>query len=218
LRENKFVALVGTRKITQYGRQVTELVAQALVEAGCVVVAGSGDNNNAVCGLGLGAGEMCVSLGTSDTVTFVGRGDAVRPHVRGHVMPHAALPGAVFAMVCYRNGAQVRERIRDVHAAGSWEAFGAALRGPMVDEEGAAVLVYQFDAAEIVPHGVEGTYAVRVGAGGEVEVLKEAPRGAAYVRAAVLGRAVASRAHAAALGLSGVLALMSIRPKTSEGS
>ena len=40
LRGDRFVAVVGTRKITQYGRQVTELVAKELVEAGCVVVSG----------------------------------------------------------------------------------------------------------------------------------------------------------------------------------
>jgi DNA processing protein len=40
LREDRFVAVVGTRKITQYGMQVTQLVAKELVEAGCVVVSG----------------------------------------------------------------------------------------------------------------------------------------------------------------------------------
>lgn len=36
----KTVAIVGTRKITSYGRQVTELVTRDLVDAGCVIVSG----------------------------------------------------------------------------------------------------------------------------------------------------------------------------------
>lgn len=35
-----FVGVVGTRKITDYGRQVTELLTRGLVEAGCVIVSG----------------------------------------------------------------------------------------------------------------------------------------------------------------------------------
>jgi DNA processing protein len=40
LGEDRFVGVVGTRKITQYGTQVTQLVAKELVGAGCVVVSG----------------------------------------------------------------------------------------------------------------------------------------------------------------------------------
>ena len=40
LQEDKFIAIVGTRKITQYGRQVTQMVAKDLVEAGFVIVSG----------------------------------------------------------------------------------------------------------------------------------------------------------------------------------
>lgn len=36
----KMIAVVGTRKITSYGSQVTELVARDLVDAGCVIVSG----------------------------------------------------------------------------------------------------------------------------------------------------------------------------------
>lgn len=36
----KTVAVVGTRRITAYGRQVTELIVRDLVEAGCVIVSG----------------------------------------------------------------------------------------------------------------------------------------------------------------------------------
>jgi DNA processing protein len=37
---NPVVAIVGTRKITAYGRQVTEMFTQELVDAGCIIVSG----------------------------------------------------------------------------------------------------------------------------------------------------------------------------------
>ncbi|MBI4084421.1 MAG: DNA-protecting protein DprA [Candidatus Levybacteria bacterium] len=37
---NHFISVVGTRKITQYGREVTTLITQELVQAGCVIVSG----------------------------------------------------------------------------------------------------------------------------------------------------------------------------------
>ncbi len=41
LRSNNItIAVVGTRKITQYGREVTTLITQELVQAGCVIVSG----------------------------------------------------------------------------------------------------------------------------------------------------------------------------------
>lgn len=37
---NRFIAVVGTRKITSYGRQVTEIIARDLVRSGCCIVSG----------------------------------------------------------------------------------------------------------------------------------------------------------------------------------
>lgn len=38
--QDPMIGIVGTRKITDYGRQVTEMLTQELVEAGCVIVSG----------------------------------------------------------------------------------------------------------------------------------------------------------------------------------
>ncbi|CAN5133770.1 DNA-processing protein DprA [soil metagenome] len=38
--EKKVIAVVGTRRITSYGRAVTELFTESLVQAGCVIVSG----------------------------------------------------------------------------------------------------------------------------------------------------------------------------------
>lgn len=142
------------------------------------MTAGSDDNNNAVCGLALLPG---VSLGTSDTVTFLPRA-AARPHLRGQVLPQPALPDAHFAMVCDQNDSCAQEKIRETHAAGSWDAFEAALRQALCDADGSVMLVFHCSAPEIVPHGLCGNYALRVTTGGEVRVLDALPSGAAYVR------------------------------------
>ncbi len=42
------IGIVGTRKITDYGRQVTELLTRELVDAGCVIVSGLGLGVDAV--------------------------------------------------------------------------------------------------------------------------------------------------------------------------
>jgi len=38
--DKKPIAIVGTRKVTEYGRQVTEMLTRELVEAGCTIISG----------------------------------------------------------------------------------------------------------------------------------------------------------------------------------
>jgi DNA processing protein len=40
VQNDSYIGIVGTRKITDYGRQVTEMLTQELVNAGCVIVSG----------------------------------------------------------------------------------------------------------------------------------------------------------------------------------
>lgn len=40
VQHNKLLAVVGTRKVTQYGKQVTETLTEALASSGCVIVSG----------------------------------------------------------------------------------------------------------------------------------------------------------------------------------
>lgn len=40
VQNDSFIGIVGTRKITDYGRQVTETITRELVDAGCVIVSG----------------------------------------------------------------------------------------------------------------------------------------------------------------------------------
>jgi len=40
VQDDVYIGVVGTRKITDYGRQVTELLTRELVDADCVIVSG----------------------------------------------------------------------------------------------------------------------------------------------------------------------------------
>lgn len=92
----------------------------------CRVIAFSGDNPNSLAGLRLQeAGDIAVSLGTSDTL-FGSLRDP-RPSGReGHVFVNPIDSEAYMAMICFKNGSLTREWVRDRVAAGSWKEFGAA--------------------------------------------------------------------------------------------
>ena len=94
----------------------------------CQVIAFSGDNPNSLAGLRLAhAGDIAVSLGTSDTV--FGSLAEPRPSAdEGHVFANPVDPAAYMALVCYKNGSLTREKIRDDRAGGSWSRFSECLR------------------------------------------------------------------------------------------
>ncbi len=92
----------------------------------CRVIAFSGDNPNSLAGLRLQeAGDIAVSLGTSDTV-FGSLRDPRPSGQEGHVFVNPIDPEGYMAMICFKNGSLTRERVRDRHAGGSWTDFGDA--------------------------------------------------------------------------------------------
>lgn len=95
--------------------------------AGCIVIAFSGDNPNSLAGLRLRqAGDVAISLGTSDTV--FGSLSEPRPSAsEGHIFANPVDPSGYMALICYKNGSLTREKIRDDCAGGSWERFNEAL-------------------------------------------------------------------------------------------
>ena len=73
----------------------------------------SGDNPCSLAGLRIrNAGEIAISLGTSDTV--FGSLTAPKPSAaEGHIFANPVDPAAYMAMVCFKNGSLTREFIRD---------------------------------------------------------------------------------------------------------
>jgi xylulokinase len=132
----------------------------------CAVVAGSGDNPNAMAAMGLNAAtdtgsssnssssaavsgqDIAVSLGTSDTAMGNTTAEPV-PAVEGHIMRSALSPSACFAMLVYKNGGVTRQSVRDRCAAGSWTGFEEALSSSAPGNGGVIGLL--LDLPEITP-------------------------------------------------------------------
>ena len=104
----------------------------------CQVVCCSGDNPNALVGLGLQTGEIAVSLGTSDTLMGVMSMPAPKPD--GHVMCHAGKPDTFFAMLVYKNADVVRKQVRDTVCDGDWANFSRILAESAPGNGGVCVL------------------------------------------------------------------------------
>ena len=171
----------------------------------CEVVAWSGDNPCSVAGLGVrAAGDVAVSLGTSDTI--FGLLAAATPGVDGHVFVNPVDPAGFMAMLCYKNGSLTRERVRDAAAGGAWPAFDAALLGGAPGNGGR--LGFFLDAAEITPTTpAAGDFRFEASAGagdGGVRAVAAFPSPADDVRAAVQTKFLSMRAHSAAVGLAPV--------------
>jgi xylulokinase len=165
----------------------------------CLVVAASGDNPNALAGMGIVDAEagavLGMSLGTSDTVMGVMKGPT--PQIYAMVLPAATDLSAYIVMLVYKNGSIVRERIRDECCGGDWKAFEEALASTPPANNGKLSLLLgmpeitpQIDAAGDFYSGVQDP------------ILSESDLSAAErVRAVVEGRFLSMRAKLTSLGL-----------------
>lgn len=72
----------------------------------------------------LKAGDMALSLGTSDTLFLP---SLVRPYLpQGHVLVSPVSEGFML-LLCFKNGSLTRERIRNQCAEGKWDLFNTHL-------------------------------------------------------------------------------------------
>jgi xylulokinase len=108
----------------------------------------SGDNPCSVIGLGLiKAGQVAVSLGTSDTFFGSMRSCHTDAHGEGHVFGSPA--GYYMTLICFKNGSLAREKIREQYGIKDWNEFGKQLASTPPGNRGGILLPW-FDA-EIVP-------------------------------------------------------------------
>ncbi|XP_012590318.1 PREDICTED: xylulose kinase isoform X4 [Condylura cristata] len=92
----------------------------------CKVVAFTGDNPASLAGMRLEEGDIAVSLGTSDTL-FLWLQEPT-PALEGHIFCNPVDAQHYMALLCFKNGSLMREKIRDESASGSWSEFSKALR------------------------------------------------------------------------------------------
>ncbi|OIH94075.1 xylulokinase [Curtobacterium sp. MCBA15_001] len=111
----------------------------AVAPAGLVVGAGTGDNAGAALGLGLGPGDVAVSLGTSGTV--FGVTDAALADPSGTVAGFADATGARLPIVTTLNAARVLEVIGGLLGVDHDELGALALRAP-VGADGLVLVPY----------------------------------------------------------------------------
>ena len=147
----------------------------------------SGDNPCSVTGLGLVTpGARAISLGTS--FTCFGTMAQCRVDVRGEGHVFGSPPGGYMTLICFKNGALARGRIRDQYGL-DWAGFDAALAATSPGGRGGLMLPY-FEP-EIVP---------RVARAGVRRRNLDEQDAAANVRALVECQMLSLRLHAEWMG------------------
>ncbi|KAL2123347.1 hypothetical protein VTJ04DRAFT_3802 [Mycothermus thermophilus] len=137
--------------------------------ADCQISPFTGDNPATILALPLRPGDAIVSLGTSTTFLMVT--PVYKPDPSYHFFNHPTTPGQYMFMLCYKNGALAREKVRDAlpgtaqakTSGDPWAAFNAAaLSTPPLDISNPATdrakLGLYFYLPEIVPNIRAGTW------------------------------------------------------------
>lgn len=91
----------------------------------CKIIAFTGDNCSALSGLNLDDDCLAFSLGTSDTIML-----SLDHHPsleQGHVLIHPTKEDRFMGLLCFKNGALVRDTFKKAEANNSWEIFSELL-------------------------------------------------------------------------------------------
>ncbi|NXE46706.1 XYLB kinase, partial [Casuarius casuarius] len=157
----------------------------------CKIVAFTGDNPASLAGMRLQEGDIAISLGTSDTL-FLWIQEPT-PALEGHILCNPVDSQAYMALLCFKNGSLMRERIRDDCASGSWDEFSKALTSTVAGNNGN--LGFYFDVMEITPEAV-GIHRFNRD---NQKVVSDFPK-EVEIRALIEGQFMAKRIHAEKLG------------------
>ncbi|RMZ90659.1 hypothetical protein DV736_g2109, partial [Chaetothyriales sp. CBS 134916] len=134
----------------------------------CTIIAFTGDNPSTILALPLRPNDAIVSLGTS--TTFLMSTPEYKPDPATHFFNHPTTPGLYMFMLCYKNGALAREKVRDaVNArvgtntnADPWTNFNHwLLSTPMLaqpDDSHPMQLGLYFPRPEIIPNLPQGEW------------------------------------------------------------
>ncbi|XP_068260886.1 xylulose kinase isoform X3 [Nyctibius grandis] len=156
----------------------------------CKIVAFTGDNPASLAGMRLQEGDIAISLGTSDTL-FLWIQEPT-PALEGHILCNPVDSQTYMALLCFKNGSLMRERIRDDCASGSWDEFSKALSSTVAGNNGN--LGFYFDVMEITPEAV-GIHRFNK----DNQKVSDFPK-EVEIRALIEGQFMAKRIHAEKLG------------------
>jgi xylulokinase len=143
---------VNLRQNTPLGHISSYFVLRYGFSSSCIISPFTGDNPSTLLSLPLTESDAIISLGTSSTLLMSTK--VYKPSPDYHVMLHPTVPGAYMVMLCYKNGALARERVRDALDPPTWDHFDKlALQTPLLSKHGqsdARVGIY-FPLPEILP-------------------------------------------------------------------
>lgn len=164
--------------------------------ADVAVIAFSGDNPNSLAGLRLEEpGDIAISLGTSYTV-FGFLAEAHPSADEGHIFANPVAPDAFMALLCYMNGALIRNKIRDASAQRDWALFSRNVAETPPGNEGR--IGFFFVEPEITPPVLKTGIRLFDGQDQRVDAFPDA----AACRAVVEGQCLAMRLHGEKLGFA----------------
>ncbi|XP_055337409.1 xylulose kinase-like [Paramacrobiotus metropolitanus] len=156
----------------------------------CKIVACTGDNPSSVAGMELHTGDILISLGTSDTVSAIVSNP--KPALEGHILCSPLMEDQYIAMLCFKNGSLMREKIMGENTNGTWAEFEHKLSQQPAGNAGVIGLYY--DQVEIVP-SVQGRFYFDVD-DNPMERLESEQE----IRALIEGQSIAKRYHAESFG------------------
>ncbi|CAI9721262.1 xylulose kinase isoform X1 [Octopus vulgaris] len=159
----------------------------------CEVIAFTGDNPASLAGMRLQEGDICVSLGTSDTL-FLWLTQP-KPALEGHIFINPVNSDSYMALLCFKNGSLTREKIRDEFAGASWETFTKSLKSVPSGNNG-NIGIY-FDVMEIQPL-LSGRFRINK----EDQDVPKFNTAEEEVRAVIEGQFMSRRVHAENLGFN----------------
>ncbi|XP_054563974.1 xylulose kinase isoform X1 [Eptesicus fuscus] len=134
--------------------------------------------------------SVVISLGTSDTL-FLWLQEPM-PALEGHIFCSPVDPQHYMALLCFKNGSLMREKIRDESASCSWSEFSKALRSTEMGNGGN--VGFYFDVKEITPEMI-GRHRFSP----ENREVPAFPKDV-EIRALIEGQFMAKRIHAEGLG------------------
>ena len=164
----------------------------------CLVTSFTGDNPATMVALST-PGDAVLSLGTSTTFLLATSPSNTPParFTTSHLLAHPTSTDAYIAMLCYKNGALAREKVRNEHASGDWARFNELVTAMPPGNNGFWGLY--FPLPEIIPPNVVGNFYFEIQDGTATPTQVGALPETAHPRAILESQLLSIRARVAAI-------------------
>ncbi|PFH51844.1 hypothetical protein AMATHDRAFT_58377 [Amanita thiersii Skay4041] len=164
----------------------------------CIIAPFTGDNPATVVALSA-PGDAILSLGTSTTflLSIPPSDQQPKRFTTSHLLSHPTSLKGQIAMLCYKNGALAREKIRDKFANGDWTVFNGLIQGSPAGNNGYMGLY--FPLPEIIPPNIVGEYFFQYFNGVPVAITAQDVPASMHPRAILESQLLSIRSRIAAI-------------------